>query len=307
MKTELRVHWLAARYPMLSEGELADLAQDIKANGQKIPILIDGDVLLDGVLLDGRNRLRACELAGVEPRFEQFPWPNGRDGKQAAIIADITSRNIKRRHLNAGQRAVLYALAYPEPAKLKRAGSLEIKDQELNPATISQARVINNDAPDLVNQVIAGGMYFKTAFEEADRRRAAAKIVAEQMARLHAEAPDLANIVLEEKGMTAAEAIAALDARRKAEVEKQSEEQRRAVAEAAQRRSECEQRTALLQRAITVFNPRNNDPKAYAARLLTEIDVELWPAGSDEASIECWNDAANTLAAMVVLRRKGKR
>ena len=48
---------------MLSEGELRDLAADITAHGLKHPI-----VTLNGAILDGRNRERACVMAGVEPR-----------------------------------------------------------------------------------------------------------------------------------------------------------------------------------------------------------------------------------------------
>jgi disulfide oxidoreductase YuzD len=49
---ELKVHPLIDLFPMMSEEELADLAEDIKANGLIYPIVIDGDVLIDG-----RNRL----------------------------------------------------------------------------------------------------------------------------------------------------------------------------------------------------------------------------------------------------------
>ena len=39
-------------------------AADIKANGLVHPIMLD----VDGkILVDGRNRLKACEIAGVEP------------------------------------------------------------------------------------------------------------------------------------------------------------------------------------------------------------------------------------------------
>jgi ParB-like chromosome segregation protein Spo0J len=62
----IEVHPLAALFPMMSDDELADLAEDIKANGRIHPIVLDAD----GVLIDGRNRLRACELAAIEPEFE---------------------------------------------------------------------------------------------------------------------------------------------------------------------------------------------------------------------------------------------
>jgi hypothetical protein len=64
--------------------------------------------------------------------------------------------------------------------------------------------------------------------------------------------------------------------------------------EVARLREECRQRTALLQRALMVFDPRGNDPHAYAARLLSEIDLALWPdTSAAEVSIECWEAAAS--------------
>ena len=49
------------------------------------------------MLLDGRNRYRACEMAGVELRMRYY------DG--ADPIAFSLSLNLKRRHLTAGQKA----------------------------------------------------------------------------------------------------------------------------------------------------------------------------------------------------------
>jgi len=49
-----------------------------------------------------RNRLRACRAAGVEPRFETW------DGR-GAVAELIVSLNLKRRHLNESQRAMLAA------------------------------------------------------------------------------------------------------------------------------------------------------------------------------------------------------
>lgn len=69
----------------MSEEELAALAADIKARG-----LIETIVLLDGCILDGRNRHRARELAGVEPRFEDYAG--------ADPTGFVLSRNLHRRH-----------------------------------------------------------------------------------------------------------------------------------------------------------------------------------------------------------------
>jgi hypothetical protein len=55
----------------------------------------------------------------------------------------------------AGQRAILVALAYPQPTPGKRTS---VETTQVNSAVLSQARVIVNSAPDLVDQVIAGGL-----------------------------------------------------------------------------------------------------------------------------------------------------
>jgi len=65
------VHSLAALFPMMPPDELEDLAADIKANGLNHAVVIDAE----GMLIDGRNRIEACKLAGVEPRYE---WLNGK-------------------------------------------------------------------------------------------------------------------------------------------------------------------------------------------------------------------------------------
>jgi N6-adenosine-specific RNA methylase IME4 len=89
-------HPAAEALPLL-EGEALDaLAADIRANGLITPI-----TLLGGKILDGRNRMRACCAAGVEPRFEAF---QGEDP-----VAFVISANIERRHLDESQRAMCAA------------------------------------------------------------------------------------------------------------------------------------------------------------------------------------------------------
>jgi ParB-like chromosome segregation protein Spo0J len=94
-------HPAAAMFPLLGGDELEALARDIEANGLREPVVTwagtDGRVWL----LDGRNRLRACRLAGVEPRSQAY---EGDDP-----VGYIVSANLCRRHLNDSQRAMLAA------------------------------------------------------------------------------------------------------------------------------------------------------------------------------------------------------
>lgn len=98
---------------MLDEAELAALADDIKKHGLREPLWR----LPDGTLLDGRNRLAACNLAGVEPKWRTY--------EGADPIALVVSLNMARRHLTSSQRAMI--AVHMEP--LYAAEALERKSQ----------------------------------------------------------------------------------------------------------------------------------------------------------------------------------
>lgn len=91
----MKAHPLSELLPMLDDKALRELADDIREHGLREPI-----ATLDGLVLDGRNRLRACELAGVKPTFVAFT------GDPLAFVA---SKNLHRRHLTASQRALVAA------------------------------------------------------------------------------------------------------------------------------------------------------------------------------------------------------
>ncbi|TPM41565.1 MT-A70 family methyltransferase [Mesorhizobium sp. B2-3-4] len=94
--TDLLPHPLAELFPMLSDKEIGELADDIVTYGQRQPI-----VLLDGKVLDGRNRLAACRFAEVEPVFTDY------DGEDP--LGFVLSLNLHRRHLSESQRAMVAA------------------------------------------------------------------------------------------------------------------------------------------------------------------------------------------------------
>ena len=91
------VHRAAELFPMMNAAALQGLADDIREHGQREPV-----VLFHGAVLDGRNRLRACEFAGVEPQFVT------RDDADVGDPIDfVLSLNKHRRHLEPQQLAAL--------------------------------------------------------------------------------------------------------------------------------------------------------------------------------------------------------
>lgn len=89
---QLEPHPLSMAFPSMSAEDFASLVEDIRENGQRLPI-----VVLDGQALDGRHRLRACLQIGLPPVIEQF--------KGDDPVAFVLSQNLHRRHLSASQRA----------------------------------------------------------------------------------------------------------------------------------------------------------------------------------------------------------
>ncbi|MGI8681471.1 MAG: ParB N-terminal domain-containing protein [Mycobacteriales bacterium] len=92
-------HPAAELSPILDPAELAELAADIAEHGLTEPVWLWDDPERGVVLLDGRNRVQACEAAGVQVAFRYYPGDDP--------IGFSVSANLRRRHLSAGQRAAL--------------------------------------------------------------------------------------------------------------------------------------------------------------------------------------------------------
>lgn len=80
-------HPYADEFPMASQDELDELAASIATVGLIHPIVLTPQ----GLVLDGRNRLAACEKAGVEPIFETRDGDHD-DYKEFVIGANTTGR-----------------------------------------------------------------------------------------------------------------------------------------------------------------------------------------------------------------------
>ena len=154
-------------FPPLSEAELHTLAEDIRQNGLKNAI-----VLHQGQVLDGRSRLAACKMAGVEPRFVEW------DG-EGSPVAWVLSQNLYRRHLSSSPRAVIALDVLPllerEAKERQRAGGRVAKKFAKLPETgkaseaaarfthsnsryVEAVKSIQNEAPELVERIRGGSL-----------------------------------------------------------------------------------------------------------------------------------------------------
>ena len=130
-------HDAANIFPM-DEEHIADLAADIKANGLRIPI-----ELLDGKVIDGRRRLRACQEAGVSPEFKSVTV--------ADPVAYVLSLNLHRRHLTPSQAGMVGARArdiYDAQAKARQGARTDLSRDI--PANLPESR----DARDVVGKAV---------------------------------------------------------------------------------------------------------------------------------------------------------
>jgi hypothetical protein len=146
---------------MLDEPELRRLADDITANGLRHPIVLDDQ----GRVLDGRNRLAACDLAGVEPEFALFPGDP---------LAFVVSENNERRHMTVPQRAAAVALTLASDGKRQngrwRYGSASVEFPESGKSwsnSLSRAGVVLDENPDELPEVVTGAVALDDAYRRA--------------------------------------------------------------------------------------------------------------------------------------------
>jgi ParB-like chromosome segregation protein Spo0J len=180
---------------MMTDDELKELADDIGEHGLHQPIVLTYD---ESVLVDGRNRLRACEIAGVDFTAEVLP----EDYTDQQIIDYIVSANIRRRHLTPGQKAMLATELepmYAEAARERVGGRPRLGEEKptansrgvsraeqraresaeqaakavgSSGRSVADAKALKKDAPDLAEKVSTGDMTLNAATKERKARKA---------------------------------------------------------------------------------------------------------------------------------------
>jgi len=223
---QLQIYPAAELFPMMTEEELQELAADIQQNGLQVPIVLDHT---GKVLIDGRNRLEACRLANVSPRFEKLP-------EAADPVSVIIGMNLQRRHLSKGQKAVILAFLYPEPEKGGRGKNGDarkaVETTGFSVERLKQARSVLRHSRTMAESVLKGIIPLDDALATVKREEQYQQGDEAKLARLQQAAPDLADQVNEER-LKINEAIAALQAREQL-MREVSERGRRAATDIAE-------------------------------------------------------------------------
>lgn len=162
---EYQLHPLCTFFPRMTEKEFFALVKNIRENGLNHPI-----TLLDGMILDGGNRYKACVEAGVAPRFVKY------QGSDPAAF--VISENLERRHLESGQRAAIVA-AVKDFSKVAGVGNPQFtinsklettaqraKESGVSKATQQKADAVAKASPELVKKVAQGDVSLNEATKQ---------------------------------------------------------------------------------------------------------------------------------------------
>jgi len=181
----MKAHPYADAWPMLDDADLAELADDIRVNGLREPVVIH-----DGMILDGRNRFAACAVAGVPPEFTDF------DGDDDDALAFVQSVNNARRHQSKGSLAASWALSMLAADKRTidsagngrwAQGSQNSGNSKAETEMYRLCGLIADFASDLLIDVRDGAMSLNAAHEAAKARRDAEDDLRAEQERIEAE------------------------------------------------------------------------------------------------------------------------
>jgi hypothetical protein len=157
-RDHLKIHPAADIFPRLLDGELRELAEDIRRNGQRVPVAVFHSNVDSEELIDGRSRLDAMESAGMSIITD------GALNRDVVLVEDVhgnvdpyayvVSVNIHRRHLSAEKkRELIGALLKARPERSNRAIGKQIKADHKTVAHIRAEMESTAEIPQLEKTV----------------------------------------------------------------------------------------------------------------------------------------------------------
>lgn len=162
-------HPLSSAFPGMSQEQFKELIDDIDLNGLREPI-----VIFDNKILDGWHRYQACqELNVARPLMVAY---EGDDP-----VGYVLSKNLHRRHLDAGARAIIIArlVEWQEGAgkpsrSLTKYGNFTTLDQAaalagVSKSTIQKAKKAVRAIDEVQQAVVSGQISVHDAAKIADK------------------------------------------------------------------------------------------------------------------------------------------
>jgi hypothetical protein len=166
---KLELHPYCTLFPACTEEELQTLTDDIRLNG-----LLDPVVLLDGKILDGRNRDTACTLLGIKPETIEYAGDDP--------LGFVLSKNLHRRQLTTSQRAMIAS----EIANIRQGERTDLepcrnsgkvaqgdaaKQMNVSRDSVQKATKLRKDAsPEVIQQVKEGKKTVHAALAERKQK-----------------------------------------------------------------------------------------------------------------------------------------
>ena len=146
-------HPLCLLAPKMTDEEFRQLVENIRANGYDSTYPV---VLYDGLIIDGRHRYLACQELNITPVYTEWK-PIGNDTPEKFVIRSNT-----RRHMTVTQRDA-FAVAMGGGTIRELANAAHV-----SPATISKARAIAREKPELVEDMLSGEITIEQAVNAVD-------------------------------------------------------------------------------------------------------------------------------------------
>jgi hypothetical protein len=206
--SNMEFHPLADLFPMLPAEEQRALTADIRDNGLHTQI-----VTFEDKILDGRNRYRACQVAGVKPVFKEY--------KGGDPLGYVVSLNLARRHLDESQRAMIAAKIATLKDGQRQVGQLaEVPTQSKAAAmlnvgerSVRRARaVLKSGDPDMIASVEHGELAVSAAANIVRESKPALTAAEQYMKWIieHATAQEMPTIIYWIMGTKPKDVIAAI-------------------------------------------------------------------------------------------------
>jgi N6-adenosine-specific RNA methylase IME4/ParB-like chromosome segregation protein Spo0J len=161
----MKIHPVAEIFPTMSDAEFQSLKADIAEHGIREPIWTWHEYVIDG-----RHRLRASGELMVKCPMRAY------HGDEASLVGFVVSLNLKRRHLDESQRAMVAAnIARLPLGANQHTGSANLPTQaaaasmlNVSERTVRSARQVREDgAPELVQAVEQGRVSVSAAADVA--------------------------------------------------------------------------------------------------------------------------------------------